>query len=223
MDNYFGRCDINLLGYIVNKLITYGIPSALYNLSFLDKSIPKILDDDPMYLRVLNPEMQYNYERYLNPKRNQWDDKYLLYKTLKRLIPFLDICVNMLTQKLASSDSRLFINNERYRLVEYGGILSTIMSIDFLDIPGIDYQEIKRMTMMSMDTSTNEDHRCQLIIDEIKDGKFRVSFELFINEDANNKLIYETLLDEPQLRILLGSVLYSGRRIGNNMGKEILV
>ena len=217
MDNYFDLINKDLVNYVIGKLITGGVSDDLVNFSDFNEIVKTILNDDKFYLSFLNhyQPLQFLYKKLSNIK-SDWIDKYLLYKTLKNLMPFAMTVLEALENGTTMGHKGVYVNAEHH---SYRGGENTIMSLNYLDIPGINYQNIKLGLLGYLDAPTEERYVCQMDIGE-KDYR---GFKLLVTIGAENlDMKYVVFLDEQKLIILLIGILYSGQRIVDPQGRDFL-
>ena len=224
MDTYFDELSDGVLGYIIKKLIKYCIPSDVIGISSLSQKIKFILNENFIYLQSLeHNEMIYSFKRFEDGS-DDWINKFLLYKTLNGLIPFVDHGAEILRDGLTKENSGLFISASHGIKKKYAQIITATAWLNYLNVPGIDYKDIQISLLKSLDTGFLGDHRCQVIIneeDEETEKGFFVEVQLSKEDELDAELTRGYFLNEEQLRVLLTGILYMNITITDSYTKEI--
>ena len=218
MDNYFDLINNDVLTYIIKKLLTQGRASAIVNLADFSKSIEKILNNDIIYLQSLkdHPEMQFTYKKYLNVRHNDWIDKYLFYKTLERLIPFVEHVIYLLKEKLTEEHVGLYVDSTKNMEDN-----SANGSLDYLDVPGLSYPDIRKRILKYIESPFIENMVYELRINEHIEGPFSVSLNFYSDYQKDKDLTLDNYLSESQVKILIAGILYSNISLVDGRGGNI--
>ena len=221
METYFDILGNEVLGYIIKKLVEYSAPSNVIGISSLSQRISSILNENFIYIQSLeHDEMIYSFKRF--DDGGNWISKFLLYKTLNGLIQFVDSGVKMLRDRLTKEHSGLFISASHGIKTKHIHRITAPVWLKYLNVPGIDYEDIQISLLKSLDTGVLGDHRCQIIIyEKTEDGFFFVEVELFKDDEIDSELTRDYFLDESQLRILLAGILYMNITITDSYNKEV--
>ena len=162
--------------------------------------------------------MIYSFKRF--DDGGNWVSKFLLYKTLVRLALFVDHGIRMLRDGLTREHFGLFISSS-HGIKESSAHATITTPAWYLNVPGIDYEDIQISLLKSLDTGVLGNHVSQVVIEEkAKDGFF-VILELFNDDDVDEELTRGYYLDEPQLRILLAGIFYMNITITDIYNKNI--
>ena len=217
MNNYVKTLNADLLSYLIKKMIIYLNPIDVCNFVPIDINIQLSLSNDIVYLQCLDhiPEMKFSYNRFVNNATN-WLSKYLLFKTLINLVPFVDNATDLLTLGMTPGNNGLYVNTG-HNTLEFG----TIASLDYLKVPGIDYNQVEDKILRTFGTWRME-YRCpEVVIGELKNDIFKVAIILFNTDKGKKVSSFGYLLNKSQLRILLAGILYSNITITDNQSNLI--
>lgn len=210
MDTYFGSLNVDLLRYIIKKMLIYIETKSVFNLASSNKNIETILSDDIIYLQVLDnirehPEIKFSYNRFKDRIKNNWIDKYLLFSILIKSIAYVDIAVNLLTNGSTTYTTPLSVTYTR-----------SPVSLDYLDVPGIDYRDIQvRLLKCKMGNISS-----YTVLHEKKLDKYMVRLGLCDRTSPYN-FSCDFYLNESQLRNLLIGILYLNIEITDVEGEGI--